>query len=233
MILSMTGRELREFRKNSGLTQEKAARVLGVSQTYLSLLEKDRRPLTEKVKQKVVRKLHASPTKLHGKVRNYQVRKVSDDQLTAELAALGYKGFSHRKTALPQNPADVLLSALNANRRDARLIEALPWLLLTFPDMPWDDLVLTARTHLLQNRLGFVTNVARQLAEMLGEVKLAERLRKAESELEYSRLEREDTLCNETMTRTERNWLSAKRPENARQWHMLTDLTPSNLRYVR
>lgn len=229
----MTGQELKEYRKNSGLTQEKAARALGVSQTYLSLLEKDKRPLTEKVKQMAFRKLHVSPTKLPGKVRYHEVRKVSDDQLTVELAALGYKGFSHRRSSPPKNPADVLLSALNADRRDARLIEALPWLVLAFPEMPWDDLVLTARAHLLQNRLGFVTNVARQVAEMLGDVKIVERLKKVESALEYSRLEREDTLCNETMTRAERNWLSAKRPENAREWHLLTDLSPSNLRYVR
>lgn len=229
----MTGRELREHRRNSGFTQDKAAKRLGVSQTYLSLLESDKRLLSGKLEEKVVRKLHGRPTQLPGEVRDYRVNRVSDDQLTADLSALGYKGFSHRKPSRPKNPADVLLSALNTDRRDARLIEALPWLVLTYPDMEWDDLVSTAKLHDLQNRLGFVTSLARQVAEMQGETGTAERLRRAESKLEYSRLEREETLCNETMTRTERNWLTTRRSEAAKQWHLFTDLSPSNLRYVR
>lgn len=228
----MTGRELKEYRKNGRLTQEEAAEVLGVSQTYLSLLESDKRRLTEKLKKKLVKKMHVRPTHLPAKAWDLKVSNVSDDQLTADLAALGYKGFSHWKPSQPKNPADVLLSALKSNKRDARLVEALPWLVLQFPDMEWRSLVKTARAHLLQNRLGFVTDVARRVAELNNDRETVSKLSKWETELERSKLEREDTLCNETMTNAERKWLQTQRPESAREWHLYTDLSPENLRYV-
>lgn len=228
----MTGRELKEYRKDSRLTQEEAARVLGVSQTYLSLLESDKRRLTEKLKKKLVMKMHVRPTQLPAKVTDLKVSNVSDDQLTADLAALGYKGFSHWKSSQPKNPADVLLSALKSDKRDARLVEALPWLVLQFPDMEWRSLVKTARAHLLQNRLGFVTDVARRVAEFKNDRETVNKLSKWETELERSKLEREDTLCNEAMTNAERKWLRTHRPRLAREWHLFTDLSPDNLRYV-
>jgi transcriptional regulator with XRE-family HTH domain len=227
----MTNVELKEYRIKRGLTQEQMAQVLGLSQTYLSLLEKDKRPFTTRLKQKLVRKLQVQPTELPAKANSYKVSKVSDDQLTADLAALGYKGFSHWKASRLRNPADVLLSALYSDKRDARLVEALPWVVLHFPDMEWRSLVRAAKVYDLQNRLGFVTNVARRVAEFRKDRETANKLSRVEAELEHSRLEREDTLCNETMTNAERNWLQVQRPEAAKQWHLLTDLSPRNLNY--
>ncbi|MGQ0542396.1 MAG: helix-turn-helix domain-containing protein [Blastocatellia bacterium] len=225
----MTGRALKEYRKNGGLTQERASRLLGVSQTYLSLLESDKRRLTERLKQKLVRKLHVRPTELPAKVKEYKVSQVSDDQLTADLAALGYAGFSHWKPSRVKNPADVLLSALKADKRDARLVEALPWLLFRFPDMEWNEVVTTAKVYDLQNRLGFVTSVAKTMAERFGSQTTAQKLGTVEAKLESSKLEREETLCNETMTRAEREWLNVQRPETAKHWNLLTDLSPQHL----
>jgi len=227
----MTGRELKKYRKDCRLTQEQTAQVLGLSQTYLSLLEKNKRPLTTRLKQKVVRKLQVRPTELPANAKSYKVSKVSDDQLTGDLAALGYKGFSHWKASQPKNPADVLLSALHTDKRDARLVEALPWVVLHFSDMEWKSLVRAAKVYDLQNRLGFVTNVARRVAEFRNDRETVDKLTRVERELEHSRLEREDTLCNETMTRSERNWLQVQRSEAAKQWHLLTDLSPRNLNY--
>lgn len=227
----MTGRELKEYRKNNRLTQQEAAKLLGVSQTYLSLLESNKRRLTERLKKKLVKKMHVRPTELTAKAKDYKVSNVSDDQLTADLAALGYKGFSHWKPSQLKNPADVLLSALKSDKRDARLVEALPWVVLEFPDMEWKNLVITAKAHDLQNRLGFVTDVARRVAEFRNDRETANTLARWESELEHSKLEREDTLCNETMTTTERNWLQTQRPEAADRWHLLTGLSPHHLDY--
>jgi transcriptional regulator with XRE-family HTH domain len=229
----MTGHELTRRRREGGLTQEAAAKALGVSQPYLSLLENGDRPLTQKVKNKAVRLFNLSPIELPVKANVHRVVNTSDDRLTADLSALGYKGFSHWKPSRPKNPVDVLLSALNAKKRDARLVEALPWLVLTFSDMQWDNLFLTAKAHDLQNRLGFVTNVARRLAELSGDETKAKKLRKFEAKLEHSKLEREDTLCKDTMTNAERKWLSVQRPESAKHWHLLTDLSPEHLRYAR
>jgi transcriptional regulator with XRE-family HTH domain len=227
----MTGRELKEYRKHHRLTQAKAAKVLGVSQTYLSLLESEKRRLTDRLKKKLVNKMNVRPTELPAKTKVHRVSSVSDDQLTADLAALGYKGFSHWKPSALKNPADVLLSALKSDKRDARLVEALPWLVLQFPDMEWPSLVATARTYLLQNRLGFVTDVAKRVAEFRNDRATVDKLTRWEAELERSKLEREETLCNETMTDTERKWLQVQRSDAAKQWHLLTDLSPNNVNY--
>ena len=225
----MTGHRLTQYRKQGGLTQDKAARLLGVSQTYLSLLESGERPLTEQLKRKVVRVFNVELTALPARMSSYKVLKTSDDQLTSDLATLGYLGFSHWKRSRRKNPADVLLSALNADKRDARLVEALPWVVFQFPDMEWKSLVMTAKAHDLQNRLGFVTNVARRMAEKYGNQATAQKLGSVEAGLEGSKLEKVGTLCNETMTRAERSWLAQNSPPEAEHWHLLTDLSPQYL----
>ncbi len=225
----MTGDELKEYRVKCGLTQKQASQRLGVSQTCLSLVESNKRRLTESLKQKLVKKLNASPTELPARFKDYKVGKVSDERLTAELARLGYPGFSHWKPSGPKNPADVLLSALNSASRDARLVEALPWLLFTFPELDWSNVVKTAKVFDLQNRLGFVTNVAKRMAERCGNHNAALILESVEARLEGSKLAKEETLCKETMTRAEREWLKTQRPEEAKHWNLLTDLSPQHL----
>jgi transcriptional regulator with XRE-family HTH domain len=227
----MRGNQLERYRKEKKRTQVEAAVGLGVSQTYLSLLEAGKRPLTEELQRKAARFFRLSPTELPTGLDLPELRAVSDDRLAADLAALGYPGFAHLKRSPLKNPAVVLLSALNAEKRDARLIEALPWLVARYWDMEWNSLVKTAKAYDLQNRLGFVTNVARRVAELKGKTGTAEKLEVHELELEQSLLVREETLCNETMTRAERKWLSVRRPKDAKRWHLLTDLAPQNLDY--
>ena len=229
----MTGNQLKTYRGKKGLTQLEAAKKLGVSQTYLSLVESGKRPLTERLKRKAA-KLFDVPTEQPTNLVAGDLPSVSDDELAADLADLGYMGFGHlrRKRPVRKNPAEVLLTALNARQRDARLVEALPWLLLRFPDMPWAELARAAKMHDLQNRLGYVTDVARQLAEREGDRKKADSLARREAELARSLLAREDTLCNEAMTNAERKWLKTKRPRSAARWHMLTDLSPRHLNYA-
>lgn len=228
---SLTGNGLRQYRRKKKLTQQEAARTLGLSQPYLSLLEKEQRPLSEKLKKKLVNSLNLPVTELPSKASEHKVGDVSDDQLTADLAALGYPGFSHWKPSRPKNPADVLLSALKANKRDARLMEALPWLVLKFPDMKWSEVMRTARMYDLQNRLGFVVSVASGMAENRHDKATGAALRRREAELERSMLVRESTLCNETMTNAERSWLVDNRPASAKHWRILTSLSPELARY--
>ncbi len=90
---------------------------------------------------------------------------------------------------------------------------------------------MTAKAYDLQNRLGFVTNLAMHVAEFRKDHEATEKLRHWESELARSKLVREDTLCNEAMTTAERTWLQTERPEIAKQWHLLTGLAPHHLRY--
>jgi hypothetical protein len=65
-----------------------------------------------------------------------------------------------------RNPAEVVLSALRAKNLDTRLAEVLPWVLLKHPDLDWEWLVRAAKVNDLQNKLGFLRNVARRLAEL-------------------------------------------------------------------
>ncbi len=91
----MTGHQLHQSRKRSGLTQKDAARSLRVSQPYLSLLENGDRPLTPALKKRAVKTFNLAVTELPSLASQYKVAKVTDDQLTADLSALGYPGFSH------------------------------------------------------------------------------------------------------------------------------------------
>lgn len=159
-----------------------------------------------------------------------QAHRANDCRLAAELAALGYPGLSHLKPGRrKKNPAEVLLSALSKDDLDTRLVEALPWVALKFPDLDWRWLTKAAKMNDLHNRLGFVTGLARRLAELRGERESAELLARQESALERSRLIREDTLCHESLTEVERRWLRKNRPAEAKRWRLLTDLTPERL----
>lgn len=161
------------------------------------------------------------------------LRPADEDSLALELASLGYPGLSHlRPAGERKRPAEILLSALSAGDLDSRLVEALPWVLLNYPELDWQWLMTAAKAHDLQNRLGFLTSVARRLAEMRGELGKAALLGRREAELEQSRLEREDTLCHDSLTESEKRWLRERRSEEAKWWGLLADLSPEHLTYA-
>lgn len=234
----MTGMQLVLGRRKKGWNQQQAAARLGVSQPYLSLLEKDERAVTEELAHKAAHVFGLSPAVLPMKTVPQSLQSPNDDQLATDLAALGYPGLSHlkfsqrRKRLRKRNPAEVLASALQVSELDTRLTEALPWVLLQFPELNWHWLVSAAKLNDLQNRLGFVTNLARRLAESRGESEKAAFLAQQESALERSRLAREDTLCHESLTTAERRWLRDHRSPEAKHWGLLTDLSPEHLSYA-
>jgi transcriptional regulator with XRE-family HTH domain len=226
----MTGQQLREARTKKGWNQLQAARRLGVSQTYLSLLEAGRRRAPEKLAIKAVRVYGLSEAQLPVSLAFAETSVVDERALALQLAALGYPGLSHLKSrGQKRNPAELLLSALGKDNLDSRLIEALPWLVMKFPDLNWHWLTQAAKVNDLQNRLGYVTSVARRLAELHGESEKAVLLAGPESVLERSRLVREGTLCHDSLTEVEKRWLRRNRPPGARHWRLLTDLTPEHL----
>jgi transcriptional regulator with XRE-family HTH domain len=228
----MTGTDLKDGRQRKGWTQEQAARKLGVSQPYLSLLENNSRSMPENLAHKASALLGLSPTRLPMKTGWHSVQAKENEELASELAALRYPGLSYLKSAHKRNPAEVLLSALDAKNLDARLTEALPWVLLKYADLDWQWLVRAAKVNDLQNKLGFLTNVARRLAERLGKRDTAALLREKESLLEHSRLVREETLCHESLSNAEREWLKSNRTKEAKHWHLLTDLSPEHLTHA-
>ena len=228
----MNGRDLRAGREQKGWTQQEAAARLGVSQPYLALVEKEVRRVPEKLARKAASTFRLSAVTLPPQADWHAVQHKTEDSLAADLAALGYPGFSHLKARRKKNPAEVLLSALSAQDLNTRLAEALPWVLLTYSDLDWSSLIKEVKVRDLQNRLGFVTSLARRVAEKQGNKSKAEWLRNKETALARSRLLLEDTLCHDSLTDTERRWLNTARSKDAKYWRLLTDLKPEHLNYA-
>jgi hypothetical protein len=150
------------------------------------------------------------------------------DRLPGVLGALGYEPFGYLRGRL-LNPTAVLLSALRQKDLPSRVVEALPWLVLYFPDLNQDWLVERAKLHDVQNRLAYVVTLASELVAGVG---VAARLRELVLGLEPSRLAREDTLCHDSMTEAERRWLRHQRSQQAEHWNLLTDLRREHLSYA-
>lgn len=229
----MTGQILQKARKKVGLSQVEAAKKLGVSQAYLSLFEKGKRPLTKNFAKKAVRLLNLPPTALPIETELKNLRPTTNEKFVKELAALKYPGYSHVKPSRLKNPVEILISALRADNLQARLVEALPWVLLKFPDLEWKNLVDAAKVNDLQNRLGFLTALAYKLAEKSGDTEKAAEFKNRLDDLEKSRLAKEDTLCRQTMTEAEKRWILQNRSPEAEHWNIISDLSAEHLRYVK
>lgn len=227
----MNGQTLQNVKKKLGLTQVQLAKKIGVSQAYLSLFEKGKRSLTKTFAKKAVRILNLPPTALPIETELKNLRPTTNEKFVKELAALKYPGYSHVKPSRLKNPVEVLISALSADNLEARLVEALPWLLLKFPDLKWKNLVDAAKLKDLQNRLGFLTALACKLAEKSGDTEKTAEFKGRLDELEKSRLVKADTLCNQTMTETEKRWILQNRSAEAAHWNIISDLSIDHLRY--
>lgn len=223
---------MQKARRNLGLTQVEAAKRLGVSQSYFSLLEKGERPLSDKLAKKVVRVFNLTPTVLPIKGNLHHLKPTTNQKFVKDLAALNYPGYSHVKPSRVKNPVQVLLTALSANNLEGRLVEALPWVLLEFSDLEWNELVDAAKLKDLQNRLGFLTCLARKLAERSGDPKKAAKFKRREQLLEPSRLVKEDTFCRQKMTSSERQWILMNRSKEAEHWNILSNISAEHLNYV-
>jgi transcriptional regulator with XRE-family HTH domain len=226
----MNGFQLAQSRLSKGLEQQEAAEMLGVSQGYLSLLENGKRKLNQKLAEKAVKVFRLSPEQLPVTENWEDLPKANNHELAESLATLGYPKFSHLKKGKLNNPAQILFSALQNENLDSRIVESLPWLVFTFPELNWESLTKYAKIFDFQNRLGFVVNLARQLAEKVGDKSKREVLLTVENNLEKSRLLQEVALSK--ITETEKAYLKTNRPKEAKYWRVLSDLSVSHLDYV-
>lgn len=230
----MTGWEFKKARKDRKWTQHEMAKRLGVSQAYVALLEQGKRQFPPYLGRKAVRLLNMNPASLPVTKNPFSL---CADRLAYELGALGYPGFAHLRSARKRNPAEVLLVALAQDNLEARVIEALPWLLLQYGEMSDSNkrwLLDEARLRSLTNRLGFVVTLAREVAARSGDISSQryQSLVKLENQLLQSRLDREDTLCQSSLSLNEREWLKGARSQAAVNWHLLTDWRPEHLQYA-
>jgi transcriptional regulator with XRE-family HTH domain len=232
-MLAMTSHELRDGRRKAGLTQVEAAPRLGVSQPYLSQLERGRRPVTPGLARAAAALYRLPATALPMPATVKAGAPVDPGKLARQLGGLGYPGFAHLRPSSKANPAAVVLEALLQPDLEVRLSEALPWVLLNYPELDWQWLVDHSKLHDVQNRLGFVVAVARAVAARHARFSDAEaKLAAAEQRLERSRLAREDTLGRESMPAAERRWLVENRSLAALHWNMLTSLSDDQLSYA-
>jgi transcriptional regulator with XRE-family HTH domain len=226
----MRPEKLRSARIAANLTQQQAANRLGVSQAYLAMIENGRRPVTSRLLLEIVSLYGLGPTALPLSVGAGETW--NSASVAAALAALGYPGFRQLAGGQVVNPAVVLLAAVASDDLEMRVIEALPWLFLEYSNLDWEWLIRESKLRDVQNRLGFLIALARYRAEKRADRSVAVRLRRVEEVLERARLAREDTLCQASLSETERRWLRRARPAVARHWKLLTDLEPDSLRYV-
>ena len=162
-----------------------------------------------------------------------EVRGVTPDELQRKLASLGYPGFEHVRFKIVSNPAEVVLCAVASKDLDTRLVEALPWVLITYTDLNWEWLQTRAKLSNAQNRLGYLVHLARQTARGLSAKQdVTDVLTRWEHDLEDARLAREGTLCRDSMPEPERVWLKSNRPQAAAHWSLLTGLTANQLPYA-
>lgn len=212
--------QLRKARRERGWTQQQAAARLGVTQAYLSMLERGKRRPASLVR-KLVQAYDLSPATLP--VSDVRMNP-TPDFLAHQLASLGYPGFAHLRKVKKINPADFLLMALAQNNLEARVAEGLPWVVLRFHDMPVEFLVREARVRNLQNRLGFVVTLEQRATGRND-------LQQLERSLAESKLAKEDSFCKE-LNGPEREWFREHRSVEAREWNLLSDLRPDAVRYV-
>jgi hypothetical protein len=195
------------------------------------MLENGKRHLTPALARKVVAAYGLPPTELP--VPAAFTENVDGQRLVEDLAKLDYPGFAYVRTQVrSKNPGEVLLTVLAQENLEGRVAEALPWLLLRYWRMDLAWLVGEAKKFDLQNRLGFVVNLARQLSERGVEAERTQVLSSLESLLEHSRLAREDYFYRAPRNDRERQWLFENRSDAARHWNLLSDLRPEHLQYV-
>jgi transcriptional regulator with XRE-family HTH domain len=199
-----------QWRKRNSLTQVEAASLLGVSQPYLSLLEKGARPVTAALHSRMK------------SVRHGVEHESPDDLFRAQLSALGYSEFAHvSRSRSRQRPDAILMDVLAKPDVDSRVVEALPWLARSHMqqlDFAW--LVRQAKLQNLQNRLGFLLQVAGvNTTEGLSAVR----------EMERARLLEEDTLCWDSMPSATREWMRVNRTPLAKHWNVLTRMRAEDL----
>ena len=122
-----------------------------------------------------------------------------------------------------------MLAALSTDDLEARIAEGLLWLAAHYSDLDWNWLIGEVQRKEIQNRLGFIVTSARRMAEGMGDWRGLDKLREVEDTLKKIRLDREDTLCERSLSQAERKWLLDSRSEDARYWRLLTDLSMDRL----
>jgi transcriptional regulator with XRE-family HTH domain len=229
----MRGPELKAARRRARLSQVELSQALGISQAYVSILERSSRAVPQRIARVLAALLEFRPTELPLSSAPVGKGDECNESLTRTLAQFGHPHFANRAEGrASQNPTGFLISALaSLERAGADVITALPWILLEF-EVDSEYLATTAIASGLQNRLGFLVSLARVIAQR--ELRFLHRhyeLDSLEQRLDASRLAREDTFGGRELGEGMRAWLRENRTDAARHWNLLTDLAPQDVNY--
>jgi len=227
----MTGFDVKHAREQAGWTQQRLAKRLRVSQGYVSMLEREKRIVPSTLEKRLLAVLRFSPLSFPLKGEG-QWNDLDDETLAHQLAGLGYPGFAHLRREPKWNPAELLVAGLTRNYMDRRVAEGFPWLVMRYLNMDWDWVLQQSKLHDVQNRLGFVLTLGREVAEQRQYLEAADALRKVEQRVRGSQLSRIDTYCNEGLTQAEKRWLQDHSSAEARRWNLLSDLKPEHLSHA-
>lgn len=225
---------LRAARSRRNWTEAQAAERLGMSQSYLAMLERGQRKVTPRLARKFKSVYGLPPTVLPTADEFKPRASVANEEFVNEVSALGYPGFAYLKARVKErNPAETLVEALSQTSLESRVVEALPWLLLTYWDMNLGWLVKEAKLNNLQNRLGFVESLAEEVSKRSSsrDEERNRALSELRNVLEKSRLAHEDTFLKPVNTEVEREWLRENRSDEARHWNLLTNWRSEHLQY--
>lgn len=158
-------------------------------------------------------------------------RRSRSGAIAAALGSLGCPGFAQLSLGFDdeppaaQDPAVVLSAALACDDLPRSIVRALPWVALEYAHLDWEFALKEARRRGTQNRLGYIVTMAGELgAQSYGNEEKLMKLAEVEERLFEIRLDREDTLCQQSLAESERNWLRANRGKAAAQWNLLADL---------
>ena len=89
----MTSTDLKTARHKTNWTQQQAASKLGLTQAYLSMLERGQRPVTSSLAAKALKVFDLPPTALP--LESEDASFLKEDELKSDLGTLGYPGFSY------------------------------------------------------------------------------------------------------------------------------------------
>src|SRR5258708_24431549 len=106
----MQPKTLRDARNRREWTETQAAQRLGMSQSYLAMLERGQRRVTPRLARKFKTVYGLGPTALPTPDFFEPRLDVSSEEFATTVSALGYPGFAYMKTRVRErNPAEVLL----------------------------------------------------------------------------------------------------------------------------